>query len=186
MESICGFSNGAAGAGAGLGKEKCAHDMDANTVYTVDSAKVARKHNGKEIHYSNFFVTFNTNIRPKTPVEARFLGHVLYVTLQRLFQEDMMQDAIKTKPGTEVLSAHIGPWAVELGPEQQRVHGHAVMKFVHDGWLQLDPKALQKTFISLWPTNVGGAAVPTLNNVYVNVKWGAATSEMIARYLAKQ
>ncbi len=161
--------------------------MDASTQYVVQNEKVARKHDGKEIHYSNFFVTFNTNLRPRTPAEATFLGHVLYVTLQRLFQEDVMQDCIKTKPGTEVLSVHIGPWAVELGPEQQRVHAHAAMKFVHNGWLQLDPKVLQSSFIKLWPKYAGPSVpVPALNTVYVNVKWGAATAEMIARYLSKQ
>jgi len=158
--------------------------MDASTAWTVSNAQRARNTpGGKRIHYSDFFLTINTNIRPTSPAQATFLGKVMEVTMSHMFQEDAFKPAVKVTPGTHILDANIGPWSVELGPDQQRVHAHAFMKFEHDGVMQLSPEGLRSVFLSLWPKDPN---IPPLKNVYVDIKWVKATDKLIAAYLSKQ
>ena len=153
--------------------------------YSVQpSAKVPRKTaEGKEIHYSNFFLTINTNIHPGSSAEATYLGYVCHTAAQDFWQkQNFLQVINKKDPDTKLLKVDIGPWGVELSPTQQRVHVHAFVKIVHDGIVQLDIPEIQKVFLSLWPKS---SLVP-LGSVAVHVKWVSAQAEMLARYVSKQ
>jgi len=155
--------------------------------YSVsEGARVPRKTAaGKEIHYSNFFLMINSNLRPPTSVQARQWGYIMHNTANSFWeQQNFLQVIDKRDPATKLLSVKIGPWRVELSPINQRVHLHAMIKVVHDGSVQLDIPKIQQVFVSLWPPP--SDTIPPLRSVAVNVKWVPAQMEMIARYVSKQ
>lgn len=144
-----------------------------------------------QTHYSNFFLTINTNYRPPTKVQAVVYSKILYELMPRFFTKPVLAKCIRAQPGTKISSVQVVDWGVELGthPQGQRLHTHAFIKFVHNGSMQLDIPSIQRELLALWPSEFESdqfRAFPAPKSIAVHVKWIPAREEMLARYIHKQ
>lgn len=139
-----------------------------------------------EDHYSNFMFTGNTNWRPKSKDQAKQQAQWVYTVLRVFLTPRYISPAVRLAGSTRVKGLKITGWGVELGTNTkgQRIHFHAFLKFVHTGSMQLDVPMLKQQFLAAW-----NEALPTVtppSNPYMNVKWYAATEELLKRYIYKQ
>ena len=141
-------------------------------------------------HYSNFFLTVNTNFRPHDKAEAMSVGRELQALGAQFFTLDTIEDMIKFKYGEKsamlrhVQKISVPSWSIELGTSSkgQRVHLHAFIKIVHHTWLMLSAGNIQAWF------NAGFERLgdTRIKGVYANVRWIPASEEMAIAYTVKQ
>jgi hypothetical protein len=142
-------------------------------------------------HYSNFFLTVNTNVRPNDKAEALAVGGQLQAVGKQFFTLDVIEDMLRFKYGDKATQLRlvdrisVPSWSIELGRTNrgQRVHLHAFIKIVHHTWLVLDRPSIQQWF------NEHLQALPDgeiYRGCYVNIRWIPASEEMALAYIVKQ
>ena len=144
----------------------------------------------KYTHYTNIFMTLNTNFRPTDTAEAMQIGAELQAIGRRFFTLDEIEKVLRFRYGDPerliryIDKIEIPRWSIELGTtaKGQRVHLHALIKIVHHTYVQLDSRATQEFF------NEGFAAIPDarIKNCYAHFRWLPATEEMALAYIGKQ
>lgn len=144
-------------------------------------AKATRK------KFSNFLLTINSNYRPRDDTDAQTTAAQLKLAAERFFQLDPILECVSVRGeghtvADNITRVEVVTWSIELGTSTrgQRLHIHALLKFVHSTWLQLDREA-----IATWWRNELSDDV-RIKNIYVNIRWVPATEELLKAYIEKQ
>lgn len=162
--------------------------------------------------FSNFFVTINTNFRPRNSAEATQVGHELFAAFRTMLTPVGFRyiTVIMNKDHTfdnNILEFDVPYWATELGkdPRGARVHLHAFIKVTHTSFIRLSPNRIKHWVRppSEHDKNPEMAAVgaelrkersaeslaladdPRIKCLKLDIKHVPATEEMIQRYIKK-
>lgn len=142
----------------------------------------------KKKKFSNFLVTINSNYRPRDDTDARATAEELKSAAEKFFTLEPILECVSVRgpPGVSVadniVRVEVVTWSIELGGNTrgQRLHVHAMLKFVHTTWLQLKPEAIKAWWVKELEDDV------RIKNIYVNIRWVPATEELLKAYIEKQ
>jgi hypothetical protein len=132
----------------------------------------------RRLRYTEFFVTINTNHKPKTAAEEIDLKHRLARFIERDFNhQDTWRRIITVRPSFEVVQTiKVEAAGVEVGPRTGFVHAHCTVIIEHRGEARLRAQGAQAALQDLVISRLG------LNGAYAQIQLGNAS---ILNYVSK-
>lgn len=108
----------------------------------TNSSTTNSKNDPNKKRYSQFFLTVNTNYRPKNDAESQEVGYELRDAMRGLRTEANLEKIFRTDSGSvqsKVSEMDIES-VIEIGqhPKGQRIHGHATFDTTHTGDLKMN------------------------------------------------
>ena len=86
----------------------------------------------RKVRYSNYLLTVNTQLRPKSNDDSYAAGQELSRNITEMLGD--MESVLRISGGTfdeETFPSISAKFAVELGPKAQRVHAHIFIEVAH-------------------------------------------------------
>jgi hypothetical protein len=157
------------------------------TYYSVPKAKTKRGTNPGGWKYSNFFVTIQTNYKPK----GQYDFHKVHDAFKNLLKEEVFDASLDKfivfhKSGigdsydTDTFAEPISETNIELGKNRRggRLHSHSILTLHHKSNIQLDGNAI-RDFVNLHMAPYG------VKGSFVVVKYIPATMHYLLEYVRK-
>ncbi len=148
-------------------------------VTEVTRPAVASK--GEKKQFSDFFITINTNYRPKTNEESFSMGAKLRTVVQKLFQDpEALRSVLDERTDFDRIENVDSNFSIEIGrdPRGRRVHTHIQATITHTTKVFFD-KAAVKAFVM---ANIDDARV---KGVLVGIRGQRNANLTRKQYLAK-
>jgi len=151
-----------------------------------------KQKNKEKWHYSNFLITINTNVKPKTEEEFNEVQEAFEDFLTWLFHKEHADERLfkfinlpsrgikgKKSDFPEKFKRIDSETVIELGQSRRggRIHSHTLLEVTHKSGIQIDAELIKKEAEEHLGDLVKG--------VYVNVKFINGTAKTILSYIRK-
>ena len=135
-----------------------------------DSALARRKQE------SNFFITLNTNIAPKTEEQSNSAIQALTAALNHISKDSVLATCMKFGPVTphyendkyqDVIISADWKSAIETGEKLSRLHSHIWSTVTHYSQIQMNSRVLQHVTKSAYNAQLGGKKTIANESIWV-------------------
>jgi ribosomal protein S16 len=139
---------------------------------------------GSTLKHSGFFVTVNTNKKPRTQLELDSITQALREGIADLCSDDGFKQVIYFLIAGHTFEKHIVnikvEYAIEIGtsPRGGRIHAHLYIQVVHKSKIRLDKKKIEEILLK-YLRKYG------INSLYINIRV-IGKDKSIKDYIRKQ